>query len=582
MRRRTSEWELRGGRCQVRPSSCGPRRNACAGQLQLRPLRRSPRKSAPESCEAPPAVGDTPARTRPGDHGAAAGVPPGAKPRRHSAIITRPGSPPPPVKQAWRLLPDPASARDDARRDQLAESGRAVDEPALTQPRVSTRTACGPAATQPPCTAGTSPPAPSGGSARPERCSSGVGGVLAASPVQLTRRQAQMNSAMRDRKPSVVPRARSAEPCRQADAAGTDAKTEQVVRVRRERAATAGDAPLQPSPASPSGHRVAPFRAMPSGVFGGRYLVGKYLGRGASATVWEAVHGDSSLRVAVKVFDQGSRDRRQAHREMKVLSRLQHSAVLGVFEVVESSLCANLVCEFVEGESLRAFAHRQPSHRLQEDVARRFYRQVVEGVSYCHERLVVHRDIKLENILLDHDRERIKIIDFGFAAQVASKDTKLRAFCGTPSYMAPEIVKGEGYSGFCTDVWALGVVVFALLVGSLPFAGRTEMQLYAKIRRGLFTCPDVLGDLPRRLIKGALRVDVSNRPSVAAILQHSWVTGAGGGSADQGSSESKFGKADHVEHHGRPAGGRPMANEEASSRLAPWGSTVPGMVLGGC
>merc|ERR1712093_761789 len=108
---------------------------------------------------------------------------------------------------------------------------------------------------------------------------------------------------------------------------------------------------------------------------------------------------------------------------------------------------------------------------------------------------------KLENLLLDVSHENVKIIDFGFAAQVVSKEAKLRAFCGTPSYMAPEIIRGEGYSGFAADVWALGVIIFALLAGVLPFAGRTEMQLYAKIRRGCYVCPDSLGEMPRRLIR---------------------------------------------------------------------------------
>jgi MAP/microtubule affinity-regulating kinase len=231
------------------------------------------------------------------------------------------------------------------------------------------------------------------------------------------------------------------------------------------------------------------------------------------------------MKVAVKVFDQGSRDKRQAHREVKVLSRVSHPNILEAYEVIESSLFSQLVCELVDGESLRAFAQRQPGHRLEESTARHYYQQVVDGVSFCHDRLVVHRDLKLENLLLDRSGECVKIIDFGFATQVASKEAKLRAFCGTPSYMAPEIVRGEGYSGFATDVWALGVVIFALLAGSLPFIGRTEMQLYAKIRRGTFTCPDALGEAPRRLVRAMLRLEPASRPSSAAILRQPWVSG---------------------------------------------------------
>eukprot|EP00931_Biecheleriopsis_adriatica_P116882 TRINITY_DN92467_c0_g1_i1.p1 TRINITY_DN92467_c0_g1~~TRINITY_DN92467_c0_g1_i1.p1 ORF type:complete len:731 (+),score=97.66 TRINITY_DN92467_c0_g1_i1:73-2193(+) len=271
--------------------------------------------------------------------------------------------------------------------------------------------------------------------------------------------------------------------------------------------------------------QATPFKKLTSSLFSGEYSVGKFLGRGASASVWEALRSDNQERVAVKVFDQGQRDKRQAHREMKVLSRIQHPRIIEAYEVIETSRHAQLICELVDGESLRSYSHRQPDRKLPEPLARKLYRQVVEGVSYCHEKLVVHRDLKLENLLLDRSREHVKIIDFGFAAQVASRDTKLRAFCGTPSYMAPEIIRGDGYSGFAADVWALGVVVFALLAGTLPFAGRTEMQLYAKIRRGVFSTPEGFSDYQRRLVKGCLRTDFMARPSSAAILRHVWITG---------------------------------------------------------
>eukprot|EP00927_Polykrikos_kofoidii_P024209 TRINITY_DN22068_c1_g1_i2.p1 TRINITY_DN22068_c1_g1~~TRINITY_DN22068_c1_g1_i2.p1 ORF type:complete len:886 (-),score=123.32 TRINITY_DN22068_c1_g1_i2:96-2753(-) len=264
--------------------------------------------------------------------------------------------------------------------------------------------------------------------------------------------------------------------------------------------------------------RPPPFKYLPSSVFGGRYTVGRFLGRGASATVWEAIHTDTQLRVAVKVFDQGAKDRRQAARE--------------AFEVVEATTCSHLVCELIDGESLRAYAQRHPGQRLQEEDARRYYRQVVDGVCFCHDRLVVHRDLKLENLLLDKSHEHVKIIDFGFAAQVVSKDTKLRAFCGTPSYMAPEIIRGEGYSGFAADVWALGVVIFALLAAVLPFAGRTEMQLYAKIRRGIYHFPDVLGETVRRLVRSLLRMEASMRPPACALLRNAWVVGVTTAEAD--------------------------------------------------
>jgi len=269
-----------------------------------------------------------------------------------------------------------------------------------------------------------------------------------------------------------------------------------------------------------------PFKNLSSKIFSGTYTMEKFLGRGASASVWEAFRSDNHQRVAVKVFDQGQRDKRQAHREMKVLARVRHPRIVEAFEVVETPRLAQLVCELVDGESLRTYAHRQPCHKLPEQAARQYYRQVVDGVNYCHDHMVAHRDLKLENLLLDKSREAVKIIDFGFAAHVPSKETKLKAFCGTPSYMAPEIIRGEGYSGFAADVWALGVVIFALLSGTLPFAAKTEMQLYARIRRGSFNFPDgSFGEIQKRLIRGVMRKEAAARPSAAALLQHAWVAG---------------------------------------------------------
>lgn len=186
---------------------------------------------------------------------------------------------------------------------------------------------------------------------------------------------------------------------------------------------------------------------------------------------------------------------------------------------------------------------------------------------------------------MNRSGDLVKIIDFGFATQVASRDTKLRAFCGTPSYMAPEIVRGEGYSGFATDVWALGVVVFALLSGTLPFVGRTEIQLYAKIRRGTFSCPDLLGDLPKRLVRATLRLEASSRPSTAILLRQSWVSGApdasGSRTARDGCGESDNGTVlrspSFSSHRTSPAAPAPAVGGENESS---WMLNSPGAGYG--
>lgn len=420
-----------------------------------------------------------------------------------------PGSPPPAVQQAWRFSGAGGDADVEPRSPQLSPAASPTAAAHGAQPGTTARGRAPLAATAPTRTA-------------PLRSqSAGRGREVAHRPTRVR---------------SADPRGRGehqhdeAPGDRGGEAAGNVAREAHLRHrasdghILRERADSRGyNPPAAYHPSSPL-RKAAPFKTLSSTNFGGRYRVGRYLGRGASATVWEASHSDTGVKVAVKTFDQGSKDRRQAAREARVLSQAHHPNILEVFEVVESGLHTHMVCEHIDGESLRAFTQRQSQRRLEDGLARRLYRQVVDGVNYLHERLVVHRDLKLENLLLDRAGEAVKIIDFGFATQVAGRDAKLRAFCGTPSYMAPEIVRGEPYSGFATDVWALGVVLFAILCGSLPFSGCTEMQLYAKIRRGVFPCPEALGEPARRLVKGSLRYDPPTRPSTSQVLRHPWLS----------------------------------------------------------
>lgn len=447
--------------------------------------------------------------------------------RRHSTgCRTAPGQPTPSVRQAW--TDDRQDAKERPREGPQSEMrARETRQPRVAPgevaPRVDTsplrpRLARAQSARRP-----TRPSAPARArSADPRRRQEGAFGGFVPE-----RREEADPSLMEDVAKAEKPRPSGpagipSPRLHGAQAAGARRSTGQILTatvaaVASRRASTGSMSIMDQQP--------TPFRSLSSKIFSGSYSVAKFLGRGASASVWEAVRSDNEQRVAVKVFDQGQRDKRQAHREMKVLSRVRHPRIVEAFEVIETPRYAQLVCELVDGESLRAFSHRQPCHKLSEQAARLYYRQVVEGVSVCHERLVAHRDLKLENVLLDKGREGVKIIDFGFAAHVPSKETKLKAFCGTPSYMAPEIIRGEGYSGFAADMWALGVVLFALLSGTLPFSAKTEMQLYARIRRGSFTFPDCLGDSQKRLLRGVMRKDATARPSASALLQHAWVAG---------------------------------------------------------
>lgn len=175
-------------------------------------------------------------------------------------------------------------------------------------------------------------------------------------------------------------------------------------------------------------------------------------------------------------------------REIKILSRLDHQYIAKLVESIDTSKYVFLVMEYAHGESLHSHLRAAPNKQFKEEKAKIIIKQVLEAAEYLHQNKIAHRDIKLENIIIDTNGQ-IKLIDFGFCCE-ASADTKLRMFCGTPSYMSPEIVSRRDYSGPPTDIWACGILLYAMLCGRFPFKGQDTKDLYKLIARGLFIFPD--------------------------------------------------------------------------------------------
>jgi serine/threonine protein kinase len=167
--------------------------------------------------------------------------------------------------------------------------------------------------------------------------------------------------------------------------------------------------------------------------------------------------------------------------------------------------------EFIGVQSMHNFLKSKTNRKLEEDEARSIFRQVVSGIHYLHEKNIVHRDIKLENLLIGTENQ-IKIIDFGFSVRT-TKDKTLAIFCGTPSYMAPELVAKKDYHGHLADIWALGVLLFVLLTGSFPMKGTDDKDLYKKILRGQFDIPSTISKPAQALIRKLLRMNPHDRPS---------------------------------------------------------------------
>lgn len=158
---------------------------------------------------------------------------------------------------------------------------------------------------------------------------------------------------------------------------------------------------------------------------------------------------------------------------------LDHPNVVKIYDVVETNNHLNIVMEYLDGIALNNYLQSQPSHRASEKNAKSIVRALAAALQYLHARQISHRDIKLENVILGEELSP-KLIDFGFSTCI-ERSKKVKIFCGTPSYMAPEIVQKKQYRGQPADIWALGVLTFVTLTGIFPFRGATDQQLYRKI-----------------------------------------------------------------------------------------------------
>ncbi|KAG5190064.1 putative serine/threonine kinase, partial [Tribonema minus] len=261
-------------------------------------------------------------------------------------------------------------------------------------------------------------------------------------------------------------------------------------------------------------------------------LVGKYkltsvIGEGAFGQVRLGTHVDTGLRVAVKVMDL-DRVRKEGmsvhvRREISLLKKLDHPRVVRLVEVLKSSRNLFLVSALAEGGDL--FDKMASQEAFDETAARRHFSQMLEGVSYCHSRGICHRDLKPENVLLDAEGN-VQITDFGFSRTFLEEGAVLQMYtrCGTPNYIAPEVISGRGYRGPPADVWSLGVILYAIMAGSLPFDEESLPDLYAKIREGEFAFPRHFPSLARGLVSGMLTVAVDDRLTLEGVAAHPWMS----------------------------------------------------------
>ncbi|XP_056380714.1 NUAK family SNF1-like kinase 1 [Hyla sarda] len=253
-----------------------------------------------------------------------------------------------------------------------------------------------------------------------------------------------------------------------------------------------------------------------------RYQLLETLGRGTYGKVKRGIDKSTGMMVAVKSIQKDKitdeLDRVHLQREIEITALLKHQHIIQVFEVFESTDKIIIVMEYGSNGELYDFINNK--HQLPESDARRFFRQIVSAVHYCHKNGIVHRDIKLENILLDENLN-VKLADFGLS-NLYHKNQVLETYCGSPLYASPEIVKGLPYQGPEVDCWALGVLLYALIYGSMPFDNSNYKTLAEQIGSGLYRQPPHLSGACG-LIDWMLTVNPARRATIEDIANHWWV-----------------------------------------------------------
>lgn len=272
---------------------------------------------------------------------------------------------------------------------------------------------------------------------------------------------------------------------------------------------------------------------VPSGVvLFGKYELRRLLGVGAFAKVYHATSVDDTRQsVAVKAVSKNKvlngGFAANVEREISIMRRLHHPNIINLFEVLATKTKIYFVMEFAAGGEL--FHEVAGKGRLTEETARFYFRQLISAVKHCHSRGVFHRDLKLDNLLLDEDGN-LKVSDFGLSAVTGQirPDGLLHTVCGTPTYVAPEILAKRGYDGAKVDLWSCGVVLFALTAGYLPFNDYNPTVLYRKIYRGQFRFPRWMSYDLRFLLSRLLDTNPSTRITVDEIYKNTWFNAGGG------------------------------------------------------
>uniref|UniRef100_A0A8R1E2V9 Protein kinase domain-containing protein n=1 Tax=Caenorhabditis japonica TaxID=281687 RepID=A0A8R1E2V9_CAEJA len=229
-------------------------------------------------------------------------------------------------------------------------------------------------------------------------------------------------------------------------------------------------------------------------------------------------------KVAVKIMDKAKMDQKAQKlltREIQSMEKMNHPNIVKLFECVETLTRVHLVIEYASGGELYAFVHERG--KLTELETKPLFTQIVSAVSHMHSRNLVHRDIKAENVMFSSPTT-VKLVDFGFSCWV-DRGQLLETFCGSPPYAAPELFRDKSYAGEQVDIWALGILLYFMMVGVTPFKGETVSDMKQIIMQATPTFPEYIGENPKKLIRDMLRANADERPGIDLVKKNVWLGG---------------------------------------------------------
>jgi 5'-AMP-activated protein kinase catalytic alpha subunit len=257
-----------------------------------------------------------------------------------------------------------------------------------------------------------------------------------------------------------------------------------------------------------------------------QYQIKGKIGEGMFGKVKLGIHLLTNEKVAIKIFDKGKikneKEVEYIEREISILKKLSHYNTIKLYNIIQNENFIFLIQEYVPNGELLHFLENPENMNLTENHICKIYQQIISGIEYLHDIGIAHRDLKLENILLNRDKN-IKIIDFGLSNKYNKENGELlQSSCGSPCYAAPEMIKGIQYHGLDTDIWSSGILLYLMLCKSFPFNDKNNSKLYQKILSGKFNLPNYLSNEAKDLLSKLLKVNPIERIKLDEIKKHPW------------------------------------------------------------